>query len=61
MSDEIMRETEERNEEQEERKDLFPCIPLRGVSIFPNTVVHFDIGKREINPRIGKKLWRRIN
>ena len=25
MSDEIMRETEERNEEQEERKDLFPA------------------------------------
>lgn len=47
MSDEIMRETEERNEEQEERKDLFPCIPLRGVSIFPNTVVHFDIGREK--------------
>lgn len=47
MSDEIMRETEERNEEQKERKDLFPCIPLRGVSIFPNTVVHFDIGREK--------------
>ena len=47
MSDEIMRETEERNEEQEERKDFFPCIPLRGVSIFPNTVVHFDIGREK--------------
>lgn len=47
MSDEITRETEERNEEQEERKDLFPCIPLRGVSIFPNTVVHFDIGREK--------------
>ena len=21
---------------------IYPCIPLRGVSIFPNTVVHFD-------------------
>ena len=29
----------------EEIKDLFPCIPLRGVCIFPNTVVHFDIGR----------------
>lgn len=47
MSDEIIRETEERNEELEERKDLFPCIPLRGVSIFPNTVVHFDIGREK--------------
>ena len=46
MSDEIMRETEERNEEQEEREKIFfPCIPLRGVSIFPNTVVHFNIGR----------------
>lgn len=31
----------------EEIKDLFPCIPLRGVSIFPNTVVHFDIGREK--------------
>ncbi len=31
----------------EEMKTLFPCIPLRGVSIFPNTVVHFDIGREK--------------
>lgn len=31
----------------EETKVLFPCIPLRGVSIFPNTVIHFDIGREK--------------
>ena len=31
----------------EEAKVLFPCIPLRGVSIFPNTVIHFDIGREK--------------
>lgn len=24
---------------------VYPCVPLRGISIFPNTVVHFDIGR----------------
>ena len=31
----------------EELQKVFPCIPLRGVSIFPNTVVHFDIGREK--------------
>ena len=24
---------------------LLPCVPLRGVTIFPHTIVHFDIGR----------------
>ena len=28
-----------------EEKTFFPCIPLRGLTIFPNTVMHFDIGR----------------
>lgn len=32
-----------KNEEQEER--LYPAIPLRGVSVLPHTVVHFDVGR----------------
>ncbi|MBP3816389.1 MAG: endopeptidase La [Firmicutes bacterium] len=24
---------------------VYPCVPLRGVSIFPDTVIHFDIGR----------------
>lgn len=24
---------------------VYPCVPLRGVTIFPNTVIHFDIGR----------------
>ncbi|MBR3146581.1 MAG: endopeptidase La [Eubacterium sp.] len=31
-------------------KEILPCIPLRGLSVFPNTVVHFDIG-REMSVR----------
>ena len=31
-------------------REILPCIPLRGLSVFPNTVVHFDIG-REMSVR----------
>ncbi|MBR5315749.1 MAG: LON peptidase substrate-binding domain-containing protein, partial [Firmicutes bacterium] len=31
----------------EELKTVYPCIALRGVSIFPNTVTHFDIGREK--------------
>jgi len=31
----------------EEAKTVYPCIALRGVSIFPNTVTHFDIGREK--------------
>ncbi len=31
----------------EESKTIYPCIALRGVSIFPNTVTHFDIGREK--------------
>ena len=30
---------------EQEVKTIYPCVPLRGISIFPNTVVHFDIGR----------------
>jgi len=42
-----MTETVEMNEEAVNVKEVLPCIPLRGVSIFPNTVVHFDIGREK--------------
>ena len=32
------------SEEQNHIK-AYPCVPLRGISIFPNTIVHFDIGR----------------
>ncbi len=32
------------SEEQNHIK-VYPCVPLRGISIFPNTIVHFDIGR----------------
>ena len=37
------------NEEviEEEQKTVYPCIALRGVSIFPHTVTHFDIGREK--------------
>ena len=30
-----------------EVKEILPCVPLRGVTIFPHTVVHFDIGREK--------------
>jgi len=44
--EEQMEEIEE-IEEIEEPKTIYPCIALRGVSIFPNTVTHFDIGREK--------------
>lgn len=46
MSEERI-EMEDQIEEVEESKTIYPCIALRGVSIFPNTVTHFDIGREK--------------
>ncbi len=32
-------------EEETAAPRVYPCVPLRGVSIFPHTIVHFDIGR----------------
>lgn len=37
--------TEELHEEAAESE--FPCIPLRGLTIFPQTIMHFDIGREK--------------
>ena len=29
------------------KSEVLPCIPLRGVTIFPKTVVHFDVGREK--------------
>nr|WP_303857597.1 endopeptidase La [Aminicella lysinilytica] len=42
-----MTETVDMEEKKIQTKEVLPCIPLRGVSIFPNTVVHFDIGREK--------------
>ena len=33
--------------EAEEETSTFPCIPLRGLTIFPRTIMHFDIGREK--------------
>lgn len=33
--------------------DEMPVIPLRGISIFPTMVIHFDVGRREVRQRAG--------
>ena len=38
---------EEEEPREEVVREVLPCIPLRGVSIFPHTVVHFDIGREK--------------
>ena len=50
MSEERIEMVEDVFEEEimeEETKTIYPCIALRGVSIFPNTVTHFDIGREK--------------
>ena len=29
------------------KSEVLPCIPLRGVTIFPKTVIHFDVGREK--------------
>lgn len=38
---------EEEESREEVVREVLPCIPLRGISIFPHTVVHFDIGREK--------------
>ena len=26
---------------------IMPCVPLRGLSVFPRTILHFDIGREK--------------
>ncbi len=40
-------ELKESIDEAVDTRDILPCVPLRGVTIFPNTVVHFDIGREK--------------
>ena len=45
-SEDALNMTEQSMEDKElDMREILPCIPLRGLSVFPNTVVHFDIGR----------------
>lgn len=46
MENDLLQDEEVLEPEVKEKK-VFPCVALRGVSIFPNTVVHFDIGREK--------------
>lgn len=35
------------SEELEQEERVVPCIPLRGLSVFPRTIMHFDIGREK--------------
>jgi len=43
--DALIEEIAAQEEEPEER--VLPCIPLRGLSVFPRTIMHFDIGREK--------------
>ena len=32
---------------EEDERLVMPCIPLRGLSVFPQTVSHFDVGREK--------------
>ena len=31
----------------EEKTDILPVLPLRGLNIFPNLLFHFDVGRKK--------------
>ena len=33
--------------EMTEKKVILPCIPLRGLLVYPRTIMHFDIGREK--------------
>lgn len=37
-------------------KEVLPCVPLRGVSVFPHTVVHFNIGREKSMRALDKAM-----
>ena len=43
----VPRTGDENNGYKEPAYEVLPCIPLRGVTVFPNTVVHFDVGREK--------------
>ena len=49
ITEELHEEAAETAEETAEPAELpaFPCIPLRGLTIFPQTIMHFDIGREK--------------
>lgn len=48
-SEEMLREQQEemQQDETQEKQFIMPCIPLRGISVFPQTVSHFDVGREK--------------
>ncbi|MDD2216976.1 MAG: endopeptidase La [Eubacteriales bacterium] len=50
---------EEENEKDKETDDgsiVLPMIPLRGVSVFPSTILHFDIGREKSVKALEKSM-----
>ena len=44
-TDDVPQEMGSMEDKQLDMREILPCIPLRGLSVFPHTVVHFDIGR----------------
>ena len=43
-------------DDNEPIREVLPCVALRGVTIFPNTVVHFDIGREMSRKALEKAM-----
>ena len=47
MSKDMPHVSDENKDREAPHYEVLPCIPLRGVTVFPNTVVHFDVGREK--------------
>ena len=43
----LVESTEPCEKDESDKRRIYPLVPLRGVSIFPHTAVHFDIGREK--------------
>ena len=55
-SEEIFDESTQNNKSSYKENEIMPLIPLRGLVVFPNTTVHFDVGRKKSIDALNKAV-----
>ncbi len=55
-SEEILEESCEKKKSSYKEGEIMPVIPLRGLVVFPNTTVHFDVGRKKSIDALNKAV-----